>query len=154
MEPKLPRPHSMSRRECLVWLARAAAVPLAARVCSHSHAEVNAFGNLITLKNESAKLIEGSDAILTRTRAGVACLTSFCTHRRKKLEVGADGTISCPAHNSVFDFSGLPIAGPATKPLSAFSTSVNEDGDISVNLAQHVATGTWAPLPEWARPKK
>ncbi len=144
----------MTRRDCLAWLARAAAVPIAAATCRHAYADGADAGNLIALPNESAKLLEKSDAILTRTKAGVACFSGFCTHRRNKLEVGKDGSITCPVHDSVFDLSGQPIGGPATKPLPCYATTVNADGDITVNLAHVVATGTWAALPDWAQPKK
>ena len=149
--PMEPKP--MSRRDCLAWLARAAAVPLAAVTCSHAHAADPAIPNLIALPNDSARLLDNPEAILTRTKAGVACFGAYCTHRRNKLEVAKDGTISCPVHDSVFDLSGQPIGGPATKPLPWYSTQVSADGDITVNVAQIVANGTWAPLPDWAKPK-
>jgi nitrite reductase/ring-hydroxylating ferredoxin subunit len=142
----------MSRRDCLTWLARAAAIPLAAEVCARAHA-AGAVANLTSFPNESARLLDKPEAILTRTRAGVACLSAYCTHRRNKLDVAKDGTISCPIHNSQFDHAGVPIGGPATRPLPWYSAHVSEDGDITVDTSQTVAQGTWAPLPDWAKPK-
>lgn len=148
-----PSERRMTRRDCLAWLARAAALPLVAEACSHAHADGAAVANLMNVKNESARLLASPEAILTRTRAGVACFSSYCTHRRNKLEVDKDGTISCPVHDSVFDLSGRPIGGPATKPLPWFATQVSEDGEITVNAAQTVAHGNWAALPDWAKLK-
>ncbi len=153
MNPPNPFERHMTRRDCLAWLARAAAIPLAAKACSHAHADGAAVANLMSFKNESARLLTNPDAILTRTRAGVACFSSYCTHRRNKLEVDKDGNISCPVHDSVFDLSGQPIGGPATKPLPWFATQVSDTGDITVNAAQTVANGSWAVLPDWAKPK-
>ncbi|HLX61559.1 MAG TPA: Rieske (2Fe-2S) protein [Planctomycetota bacterium] len=144
---------SMSRRDCLAWLARAASIPLAAELCSHAHADGASIPNLMALPNESARLLTNPEAILTRTRAGIACFSGICTHRRNKLEVNKDGGIKCPVHDSIFDLSGTPISGPASRPLTWYSTSINEDGDISVNANQTVAQGQWAKLPAWAQKK-
>ena len=79
----------MTRRDCMAWLARGAA----AVVCAEAIAPAAADGtlNLMALRNNSAVLLTTPDVIVTRTRDGLACLGTFCTHRRHKLDVGADG---------------------------------------------------------------
>ncbi len=145
----------MSRRDCIVWLARAAAIPLAAHACIFAHAD-GAAPNLTALRNDSARLLDKPEAILTRTRDGVAGLSTVCTHRRNKLEIGKDGEITCPVHDSVFDLarSGHRPAR-ATKPLTLVSHSNQRSThDITIDPSQTVQTGSWAPLPDWAKPKK
>jgi Rieske Fe-S protein len=73
--------------------------------------------------------------ILSRTADGVAALDVFCTHRRNKLTVSQDGTISCPVHSSIFNGAGKPVSGPATKELAWYLTSIEEDGAISVDVS-------------------
>jgi nitrite reductase/ring-hydroxylating ferredoxin subunit len=139
----------MTRRDCMAWLARASA----ALVCAEAVAPVAAAEalNLLNLRNDSARLLTSPDAIVTRTKAGLACFSTICTHRHNKLEVGKDGVITCPVHDSIFDLSGKPISGPATQPLPQFGIAVNDDGDITIDVSKSAPQGTRTPLPDWAR---
>jgi Rieske Fe-S protein len=150
-----PESRPMSRRECIAWLTGTFVAAACARPGESHAADGGAkVANLIELRNECARLLEHPEAILSRTNKGVACFSAICTHRRNKLEVDKDGAITCPVHDSIFDLSGQPIGGPATRPLTWFATQVSEDGDISVDPSQTVPLGTWAKLPDWATRKK
>lgn len=146
----------MSRRDCLDWLARAAATPLLFSLCPHALAAESGpvkAATLIALRNESAILSENPAAIVARTTKGVASFSPYCTHRRNKLEIEKDGTISCPVHDSTFDLTGQPQSGPATRALAWFQTAIDDDGNILVDTSKTVPQGQWAELPVWAKPK-
>ena len=146
----------MSRRECLSWISRAATLALASGAirCVHAGGEgVVKIADLIRIPNESARLIESPNVILSRTGKGIACMSTMCTHRRNKLEVDSDGNIFCPVHDSRFDLDGNPSGGPATRPLTWYRTAVEADGAISVDPSKTVKQGAWAELPGWAKPK-
>jgi nitrite reductase/ring-hydroxylating ferredoxin subunit len=154
----------MTRRECLAWLARAAAAGMAlahtGRCAFAEDAGVPKGGGLVkiadlsSVKNARASEIEKPKLILSRTNDGVACMSITCTHRRNKLNVDTDGSIVCPVHNSTFDLTGKPTGGPATSSLTWYKTEINEDGAISVDTGRTVEQGKWAELPSWAKPKK
>lgn len=148
----------LSRRECLSWLARASALALtglsAQAWAGDSEAGYVKIADLIKVKNESAQAIAKPNVILTRTADGVACLSATCTHRRNALQVDSEGCITCPAHNSTFDFQGNPTGGPATRPLTWYQAEISKEGDVRVDISKTVKQGEWASLPDWAKPKK
>lgn len=161
---------AMTRRDCMAWLGRAAALGCALEFCAHDvHAGDDdkkkkkekqnehrnggreaAIVNLMALPNGKALEADKSDYILTRTDRGVAALSVFCTHRRNRLQL-ENGVISCPVHGSEFDLDGRPLNGPATRALTWFTVQVAEDGSIRVDPSKQVAEGSWAALPSWAR---
>ena len=147
----------LSRRDCLDWLSKAAATPLLLQLCPRALAAESGpvrAAQLMALRNESAILSAQPEAIISRTRKGVAAFSPYCTHRRNKLEVERDGSISCPVHDSTFDLSGTPTGGPATRALPWFQTAVDDDGNVSVDVSRTVKQGEWAALPAWARSKE
>jgi nitrite reductase/ring-hydroxylating ferredoxin subunit len=141
----------MTRRDCMAWIARASAGIVCASAAAPAAADEAL--NLMSLRNNSARLLTAPAAIVTRTKTGLACFSTICTHRHNKLEVGKDGVITCPVHDSVYDMNGKPISGPATQPLPQFALSVNDDGDITIDVSKSAPQGTRTPLPEWARGK-
>jgi nitrite reductase/ring-hydroxylating ferredoxin subunit len=154
----------MTRRECLAWLARAAALGVVVAQtgrCAFGEDAGDSKGggmvkiaDLCSVKNSHACEIEKPNVILSRTNDGVACMSITCTHRRNKLNVEKDGSIACPVHNSTFDLSGKPTGGPATRALTWYKTAVSDEGAISVDTSKTVEQGKWAELPDWAKPKK
>jgi Rieske Fe-S protein len=157
-EQSLSNPNEISRRECLTWLARASALAFAGistvAWAGDGDGGYVKIADLIKISNESAREIKKPSVILTRTAQGVACLSTTCTHRRNALEVDNDGCITCPAHNSTFDFQGNPTGGPATRALTWYQTEISKEGDIRVDTSKTVKQGEWAQLPDWAKPKK
>jgi nitrite reductase/ring-hydroxylating ferredoxin subunit len=159
--------NELTRRECLNWLARATAGIAAAEFCElrAQCAEKDGkekgdkkdglvkLADLISLRNDSATEFAKQNVILTRTSGGVAALGVFCTHRHNRLEV-ENGSIVCPVHDSLFDLTGKPISGPASRPLAAYLTQIDDDGAIRVDTSKTVKSGTLAELPAWAKPKK
>jgi nitrite reductase/ring-hydroxylating ferredoxin subunit len=156
----------MSRRDCLNWLARATVGIAAADLCGlraqcaekgekrEKKDGLVKLADLAALRNESAIEIAKQNLILTRSNAGVTALSIFCTHRHNRLEIEKDGSIVCPVHDSIFDFSGKPQSGPASRALTAYLTQIDDDGAIRVDTSKTVKSGTFAELPAWAKPKK
>jgi nitrite reductase/ring-hydroxylating ferredoxin subunit len=154
---------SMSRRECLKWLARAATLATAGLVFGSTRLLADdkddkknsvKIAQLLAVKNESVQEIEKPNLILSRTAKGVACMSMYCTHKHNKLTVGDDGSICCTLHSSTFDRSGKATGGPAGKSLPWYQTEVRDNGDIYVNASKTIEQGQWAELPAWAKPKK
>ncbi|MCZ7649126.1 MAG: Rieske (2Fe-2S) protein [Planctomycetota bacterium] len=147
----------MTRRDCLAWLARAAAGCAALQACparaGDDDEKERKLANLMALPNNSAKEYDDPDLILVRTDRGIACYPRVCTHRHTPLAVGPDGGIVCPLHGSQFDLAGKPTNGPATRALRGFQVRVDAAGNIFVTTGKRVAEGTFAPLPDWAKPK-
>ena len=156
----------MSRRECVNWLARAAAFAAAADMCAHcgekdekkesgkdAKAQWVKLADLSAVRNESATEFAKQNVILTRTSAGVAALGVFCTHRHNRLDV-ENGSIVCPVHDSMFDLTGKPQSGPASRALPSYAARVDDDGSIWVDTSKTVKSGTLAELPAWAKAAK
>lgn len=160
----------MSRRDCMNWLARAAAIAAVADVCSAHCGERGdkkdskdkdgggkgqwvKLADLSAVRNESATEFAKQNVILTRTSEGIAALGVFCTHRHNRLDV-ENGSIVCPVHDSLFDLTGKPQSGPASRALPSYAARVDDDGGIWVDTSKTVKSGTLAELPAWAKPKK
>lgn len=79
---------------------------------------------------------------IVRTEAGVAAISNTCTHLGcvvATTEVGFD----CPCHGSRFDAEGTVLGGPAPRPLPWFAVSLSPNGEIEVDTAQEVPSGTF-----------
>ena len=148
----------LSRRDLLAWLGRAAAASWCLR-CPGARTEDEDAGppklaNLLALRNEAAKAIDQPGVILVRTGKGLAAFPRVCTHKHHELSVDEkEGSIFCSLHGSRFDLEGKPTNGPATRALKWLKTEVDAAGMVRVDAQKTVEAGTWAPLPEWAKPK-
>ncbi|MFD0144682.1 MULTISPECIES: Rieske (2Fe-2S) protein [unclassified Streptomyces] len=80
------------------------------------------------------KVIDGQGVVITQPKAGeFKAFSSKCTHQGCAVSGVADGVITCPCHQSLFDASdGTVKGGPATSPLPP--TPIKVDGD-SITLA-------------------
>jgi Rieske Fe-S protein len=61
-------------------------------------------------------------------------LSSICTHRKCKLIAEPDRSFYCKCHGSTFDPAGHVTEGPARRDLPVLATSVNENGQLLVQL--------------------
>ena len=61
-------------------------------------------------------------------------LSSFCTHRKCRLDAESDQTFYCKCHGSTFDQTGHVTKEPATRDLPALVTSVSEPGELMVTV--------------------
>jgi 3-phenylpropionate/trans-cinnamate dioxygenase ferredoxin subunit len=69
---------------------------------------------------------------------GFRVVDAICSHAHYFLdegEVDPDlGTIECPKHGSTFDLdTGMPRTLPATQPVEAFATKVDND-DVMIEV--------------------
>ncbi|MEU9864673.1 Rieske (2Fe-2S) protein [Streptomyces sp. NPDC047971] len=80
------------------------------------------------------KVLEGQGVVITQPKAGeFKAFSSKCTHQGCAVSGVADGVITCPCHQSLFDASdGSVKGGPATAPLPP--TPIKVEGD-SITLA-------------------
>jgi cytochrome b6-f complex iron-sulfur subunit len=77
-----------------------------------------------------------------RTESGMAAISNTCTHLGcvvATTEIGFD----CPCHGSRFDPDGTVLGGPAPRPLSWFRLSLTPSGEVEVDTAEAVPTGTF-----------
>jgi len=92
-------------------------------------------GQVVTNETFRAYLIHSQD--------GFRALSSVCTHLGcvTRYEPGRR-TIACPCHGSRFSLEGEVIAGPAPRPLLTFQMTLAPKGEIEVDTAVVVPTGT------------
>lgn len=100
-------------------------------------------GTLVTVAFE--ELLVGRDEV------GVYAMTSRCTHQGCNM-IDNDGVMpgnitQCGCHGSRFDPNGVPIKGPASKPLVHFSVIINDALRIGVNDQLQVDMGERAAVP-------
>jgi cytochrome b6-f complex iron-sulfur subunit len=82
-------------------------------------------------------------AYVVRAPDGFRALSSVCTHLGCVTRYQPDQRIiACPCHGSRFSLEGEVIAGPAPQPLPTFEISLSPNGEIEVNTAAVVPTGT------------
>jgi len=86
---------------------------------------------------------ENFRAYVMRVPEGFRALSSVCTHLGCVTRFQPDkGIIACPCHGSRYNLDGEVIAGPAPRPLPTFQMSLSSKGDIEVDTAVQVPTGT------------
>ena len=69
--------------------------------------------------------------VLRTSNSGVRALSRNCTHAGFTVNINnAANNLICPSHNSVFDFNGNVISGPASGSLTRYQASLNADGTI------------------------
>jgi len=61
-------------------------------------------------------------------------LSSFCTHRKCKLDTKSDRSFYCPCHGSTYSVGGKVTEGPATRDLPTLKTVTNTDGHLLVTI--------------------
>jgi nitrite reductase/ring-hydroxylating ferredoxin subunit len=74
------------------------------------------------------------ELVVCHTRDGVFAVDNNCTHAFARMSEGyLKGTsLSCPLHGATFDVrTGAVLSGPATIPLAAYQTRV-ENGMVDV----------------------
>jgi Rieske Fe-S protein len=54
-------------------------------------------------------------------------LSSHCTHLGCKIHELKNGRLICPCHGSEYDLNGIPLKGPAFKPLTKLKAKVSPD---------------------------
>jgi cytochrome b6-f complex iron-sulfur subunit len=74
---------------------------------------------------------------LTRTEDGIMALYWKCVHLGCTVPWNeGQKKFMCPCHGSVYDVTGLNVAGPAPRPLDYMDLEVQPDGTIIVNTGK------------------
>ena len=64
--------------------------------------------------------------VLRTSGNSVKALSRRCTHQGNVVNIdAANNNLLCPSHDSVFDFNGNVISGPASSSLAQYSASIN-----------------------------
>lgn len=79
---------------------------------------------------------------IVRTEAGIAAISNTCTHLGCVVATTEIG-FNCPCHGSRFDPEGSVLGGPAPRPLPWFRVSLSPNGEVEVDTAEVVPTGTF-----------
>ena len=71
------------------------------------------------------KILTDRKLVVTQPTAGtIKVLTAVCTHQGCIVDTVSNGTISCPCHGSEFALTGEVKGGPASAPLAATPSTV------------------------------
>ena len=71
---------------------------------------------------------------LVRKGDRLVALSSYCTHRKCRLEAESNRSFNCPCHGSTFDPSGRVTEGPAKRDLPTLPSFTNETGELLVRV--------------------
>ena len=64
--------------------------------------------------------------VLRTSTQSVIALSRRCTHQGNTVNIdSANNNLLCPSHDSVFDFNGNVVSGPATSSLTQYSASLS-----------------------------
>lgn len=86
-------------------------------------------GSYSALKTEGQWLLVSSETLLLVNVGGsISAFSSVCTHSGCSDNWSLGSNATCTCHNSVFDNTGSPLSGPASRSLTRKSVTV--EGDI------------------------
>lgn len=71
------------------------------------------------------------ETIITQPVAGdFKAFSAVCTHSGCLINAVADGTLNCPCHGSKFSLDGAMVRGPAARPLTEETITVQGDSIV------------------------
>lgn len=77
------------------------------------------------------------ETIITQPVAGdFKAFSAVCTHSGCLINAVADGTINCPCHGSKFSLDGAVVRGPAARPLTEETITVQGDSIVTAASVQ------------------
>lgn len=129
--------------------------PIAASCAEESGASEatgsHAAGNVRDLPLPTIKPLPGVPLVIARDAAGVYAMSTLCTHAQCDMN-GTDGRISnaelaCSCHGSRFDPNGVPITGPAGRPLPHYAVTISTEGDIVIMAGSAVGANVRVAVP-------
>ena len=72
------------------------------------------------------------ETIITQPVAGdFKAFSAVCTHSGCLINAVADGTLNCPCHGSKFGLDGAVVRGPAARPLTEETITVQGDSIVA-----------------------
>ncbi len=92
---------------------------------------------------DSVFTAEAHSVFVMRFQDGFRAMSAVCTHLGCITRYQPDERIiACPCHGSRFDLDGEVLAGPAPRPLPWFEMNVTSRGEILIDTAIEVPSGT------------
>jgi Rieske Fe-S protein len=79
-------------------------------------------------------VLAGHSVLLGSDAGGVYAMTSVCTHAGCTVPP----SLTCPCHGSQYDENGNNTRGPAQLPLKHFLLTVDDSGELFIDLTQTV----------------
>jgi len=146
-----------SRRDFLRWTVAGASTFFLAEAAAGFVAffwpnKIGAFGSKISVTAANVPKV-GADPIVDRdgkfwlinTEDGALALYWKCVHLGCTVPWNAtEKTFHCPCHGSIYDKTGVRIAGPAPRPLDIMAISV-EGGAVSVDTSKITQRTGYSP---------
>ena len=102
-------------------------------------------GSLALYKVNTITLVKEADLFVVRDDTGIGALSASCTHLGCTVRRVAEG-FACPCHGALFDEAGIPISGPARRPLPWYAVRADTDGLLRVFPSEEAATAGPVPL--------
>ena len=98
-----------------------------------NQAETVAIGKAVDFPFHRYTFVAACNVFVYRDREGIRVLSAVCTHLGCVLRSSEEG-FHCPCHGSRFDRNGLPLSGPAMRPLEWYHAELARDGSLVVDL--------------------
>jgi len=99
-----------------------------------------AVGSLAKFPVGSVKHFRKERFIVAHHPTGVLALSNECTHQKCTVDYLPERKmIFCPCHGAQFSTTGAVLAGPASRPLERFATTI-QDGQVMVDTTQRLGT--------------
>jgi Rieske Fe-S protein len=92
-------------------------------------------GPLHRFPRGGAEFLPEAGVFVVHDEQGIGVLSARCTHLGCIVRGTAEGYV-CPCHGARFDAQGVPVAGPARKPLPWLLCGVSADGELWVELGR------------------
>lgn len=68
------------------------------------------------------------DYIVINRNGKTEVLSSHCTHLGCIINKEENGRLVCPCHGSQYNLNGVPVKGPAYKPLKQYAATISHNG--------------------------
>jgi Rieske Fe-S protein len=97
-----------------------------------------ALGSYASYATGSVTHDERNRILVCRDDGGLFVMSDTCTHRSCMLRLEKNRLL-CPCHSAEFDFHGMPIRGPAERPLDCYYIYKNRENILTADPARTVA---------------
>lgn len=85
--------------------------------------------------NPNQKFTFHKDVIIVNSESNLAVYSSKCTHLGCTISQTINDEMVCPCHGSMFNTEGIPLKGPAVRPLNKLAYQLdNNKQNITIEL--------------------
>ena len=107
-----------------------------------SHSDTARIGRAVDFPLHRYTFVAESNLFVYRDRQGIRVLSAVCTHLGCVVRASETG-FDCPCHGSRFTPQGVPVSGPAGRPLEWYHAERSTDGTLIVDLTRRVSPHTY-----------